>query len=45
MNKTMNNLKERVAEIGNLYAKKEEISFADKTINIIVEDWVSKHKT
>ena len=36
--------KERVAEIGNLYAKKEEISFADKTINIIVEDWVSKNK-
>ena len=36
--------KERVAEIGNLYAKSEEISFADKTINIIVEDWVSKHK-
>lgn len=36
--------KERVAEIGNLYPKSSETSFADKTIAIIVEDWVSKHK-
>ncbi len=36
--------KERVAEIGNLYPKSAEISFADKTITIIVDDWVSKHR-
>ena len=36
--------KERVAEVGNLYTKKEEVKFAEESINIIFEHWKSKNK-
>ncbi len=36
--------KERVAEIGNLYPKETETNFADKTINLIQNDWTTKKR-
>ena len=36
--------KERVAEVGDLYTKKEEEKFAEDSINAIFEHWKIKNK-
>ena len=36
--------KERVAEVGNLYTKEEEIMFAENNIKVILDHWRSKNK-